>query len=414
MPQASEHTLACRVAVVGGGIAGLTATAALAQAGFDAVCIDPQPPEPERADALDGRTTALLMPSITALDTLGVWDKVAAESAPLRRMRIVDDGGGAGHEVRTADFDSSMLDGGPFGYNVPNPSLRRALIELLGELANARHLAPAKLSWIDYGDEAVQIGLEDSRTVVAEFAVGADGKGSPSRQAAGIRARTWDYGQTAMAFTLRHSRDHRETSTEFHRPNGPLVLVPLPGKRSSVVWVERSRAADGFLGLDDAAFLRVAQERTRGILGELQGVGRRFSYPVTGLLADDYVAHRLALVGEAAHALPPIGAQGLNLGICDVATLAEVLADADRAGRDIGALSVLQGYQRRRRPDVVARTFAVDGLNRLVKTGFPPLRALRQAGLAVVDRLSPLKTALMRQGMLPLGELPRLMRGERL
>lgn len=409
----TPERLSCDVVVIGGGIAGLASAVALAQSGFDTICVDPLPADPERAGELDGRTTALLMPSITALDALGVWPLVAEESAPLWRMRIVDDSGGPGQEPRTANFDAERLDGGPFGYNVPNPSLRRALIRLLNDAPNGRHLSPAKLSWISYDRESVLAELDDGRSVTARLAVGADGKGSPSRDAAGIRARRWSYGQTAMAFTLRHSRDHEETSTEFHRPNGPFVLVPLPGRRSSVVWVERSRTAETFLDLDDDAFLQAAQARTRGILGTLEAVGPRFSYPVGGLLADAYVAPRLALVGESAHALPPIGAQGLNLGISDVATLADVLADAERDSLDIGDLQVLRDYERRRRPDVVARAFAVDSLNRMVKTGFPPLRMLRQTGLAIVDRVAPLKTALMRQGMVPVGRLPRLMQGQR-
>jgi 2-octaprenyl-6-methoxyphenol hydroxylase len=408
----TRDPVTCDVVVVGGGIAGLAATLALAQIGLEAACIDPQPPEPERADELDGRTTALLMPSIAALETLGVWTRVAAETAPLWRMRIVDDSGGPGSEPRTADFDARTLEDGPFGYNVPNPALRRALLAAIGDHPNARHLSPAKLADIVYRDDAVHAELADGRVVQADLAVGADGKESPSREAAGIRARRWDYGQTAMAFTLRHSRPHNETSTEFHRPNGPFVVVPLPGRRSSVVWVEHSRSAPGFLALDDAAFLEAAQARTRNLLGRLEAVGPRFSYPVTGLLADSYAAPRLALVGEAAHGLPPIGAQGLNLGLSDVATLADVLADAWRAGRDLGELEVLRRYERRRRPDVLARTLAIDNLNRFVKTALPPLRALRQSGLALVDRVPPLKTALMRQGMTPLGRLPALMRGE--
>jgi 2-octaprenyl-6-methoxyphenol hydroxylase len=327
-------------------------------------------------------------------------------------MRIVDDSGGPGREPGTGDFDARRLEDGPFGYNVPNPALRRALLAAIGDHPNARHLAPAKLADIVYGAEAVEAELADGRIVRAELAVGADGKESPTREAAGIAARRWDYGQTAMAFTLRHSRDHRETSTEFHRPNGPFVVVPLPGQRSSVVWVDRSRSVPVFLALDDDAFLAAAQARTRNLLGRLEAVGPRFSYPVTGLLADRYAARRLALVGEAAHGLPPIGAQGLNLGLSDVATLADVLADAWRGGADLGDLEVLRRYERRRRPDVLARTLAVDNLNRAVKTAVPPLRALRQRGLALVDRLPPLKTALMRQGMTPIGRLPALMRGE--
>ncbi|MBK1697977.1 FAD-dependent oxidoreductase [Rhodovibrio salinarum] len=407
----ADADITADVAVIGGGIAGLTMTLALARAGFRTVCVDPQPPEPEVAHTLDGRTTALLMPSVRALETLGVWARVVAESEGLWRMRIVDDSAGFDETPHTADFDSARLDGGPFGYNVPNPTLRRALLAEIGELDAVQHIAPHKLDQIDYGRDGARARLDDGRIVHARLAVGADGKGSPCREAAGIRARRWGYGQTAMAFSIAHSRPHRGTSTEFHRPNGPFVLVPLPGNRSSVVWVERDAGAKHFLAMDDAAFRRAVERRTRRILGEVTAVGPRFSYPVGSLLADRYAGRRLALVGESAHALPPIGAQGLNLGIADVATLIEVLVAAERAGEDIGDPEVTRRYERRRRPDVVARAFAVDTLNRTVQSKVPPIGFLRRRALGVIDRVSPLKARLMRQGMLPVGPLPRLMDG---
>lgn len=403
--------LTAEVAVIGGGITGLAMTLALGRAGFSTVCVDPQPPEPEAAQRLDGRTTALLMPSIRALQTLGVWDRVAAESEGLWRMRIVDDSAGVAAHAHTADFDSTRLDGGPFGYNVPNPALRRALLAEIAPLDTVQHLAPHKVDRIDYGREAMHAELDDGRTLSARLAIGADGKVSPSREAAGIRARRWGYGQTAMAFSIEHSRPHRGTSTEFHRPSGPFVLVPLPGNRSSVVWVDRDAAAEHFLALDDDAFRRAVERRTRRILGDVTEVGPRFSYKVGSLLADNYAAPRLALVGESAHALPPIGAQGLNLGITDVATLIEVLVEAERAGRDIGDLEVTRRYERRRRPDVVTRAFAVDTLNRTVQSKLPPVGFVRRHALGLIDRVGPLKARLMRQGMLPVGQLPQLMDG---
>ena len=408
---AATADLTADVAVIGGGITGLAMTLALGRAGFETVCVDPQPPEPEAAQHLDGRTTALLMPSIRALETLGVWQRVMAESEGLWRMRIVDDSAGTDTQPHTADFDSTRLDGGPFGYNVPNPALRRALLAEIAALDNVRHQAPTKVARIDYRRADVRAELDDGRGLSARLAIGADGKRSPSREAAGIRARRWGYGQTAMAFSIEHSRPHRGTSTEFHRPSGPFVLVPLPGNRSSVVWVDRDAAAEHFLQMDDDAFRRAVERRTRRILGDVTAVGPRFSYSVGSLLADSYAGPRLALVGESAHALPPIGAQGLNLGMTDVATLIEVLVEAERAGRDIGDPEVTRGYERRRRPDVVTRAFAVDTLNRTVQSKLPPIGFVRRHALGVIDRLSPLKARLMRQGMLPVGQLPKLMDG---
>lgn len=401
----------CDILIVGGGVAGLTAAAVLADVGFETVCVDALPPELETAPALDGRTTALMQGAVRVLGVCGVWPACQPEGEALRIMRIIDESGWPGGEPQTVVFDSADAGAGPFGYNVPNAALRRALIERLHVLPNARHMAPAKLESIRFESQCARAELEDGRVITARLAIGADGKGSPARETAGIPARRWAYGQTAMAFTLAHTRPHDGVSTEFHRPNGPLVLVPLPGNRSSVVWVERERAAPAFMDLDDGAFLQAVQSRTRDVLGRLTDVGPRFSYPVGSLLADRYVAHRLALVGESAHAVPPIGAQGLNLGITDVATLAEVLADAHNAGQDIGAEPVLRAYERRRRPDVVARVMAVDALNRAVMAKLPPVRVARQLGLSLVDRLAPVKSALMRQGMAPVGGTPKLMRG---
>ncbi len=407
----SNTPLSTEVVVVGGGIVGLLQTVALARAGFAVACIDAQPPEPARAPELDGRTTALLQGAVRALGVCGVWPDCAPAAEALWTMRIVDAAGPDGGCPVTASFESRNLGEAPFGYNVPNAVLRQALLARLSELDNVVHLAPAKLSALAFESTRVVARLADGREVTAALAVGADGKGSPSRRAAGIRARQWTYGQSAMAFSITHAKAHDNVSTEFHRPQGPLVLVPLPGRRSSVVWVEPARAATGFLELDDAAFLRALAARIHGVLGGLEAIGPRFSYPVASLLAERYAAPRLALVGEAAHALPPIGAQGLNLGVTDVASLTETLVEARRRGQDIGAEAVLRDYERARRPDVVARVFAVDGLNRAVMTRFPPLRKLRHLGLRAVDRVAPLKTALMRQGMQPVGPLPRMMQG---
>lgn len=409
----SKHDQSCDILVVGGGITGLLAAVSLAEVGFEVACVDAQPPQPEKAPELDGRTTALLQGAVRALSACGVWPLCIEAAEGLWVMRIIDESAG-GDDPRTAVFDSRELDEAPFGYNVPNATLRNALIARLEALSNASHLAPAKLERLTFESQHAVAELADGRSISALLVVGADGRNSVCRESAGISARHWDYGQTAMAFSVAHTRSHRGISTEFHRPGGPFVLVPLPGNRSSVVWVERSRAVPGILELDDETFLHAAQQRTAGLLGKLTAVGPRFSYPVGSQLAEGYVSHRLALIGEAAHALPPIGAQGLNLGVTDVAALTEVLLDARRGGQDIGAEAILRDYESWRRPDVVARVFAVDALNRAVMARFPPLRMLRQLGLSLIDRVGPLKSALMRQGMAPVGRIPRMMRGEAL
>ena len=399
------------VLIIGGGITGLAQTVALAQAGLDVACIDPQPAATETAVPLDGRTTALLQGSVALLERLGVWAACRPRAGVLDVMRIVDEAGRPKARPLTARFDSAELDGGPFGYNVPNAVLRRALLARLAELPGARHLTERTADAIRFQTDHAAVDLSDERTLTAQLIVGADGKNSPTRTSAGLRARKWGYGQTAMAFSIAHTRAHDDVSVEFHRTSGPFVLVPLPGKESSVVWVDRERAASRFLDLDDGAFQRAVQDRTRGVLGRVTDVGRRWSYPAMSLLAERYTGPRVAIIGEAAHATPPIGAQGLNLGLTDVAVLTETLTDARAAGHDIGShADVLLGYERARRPDVVARVAAIDALNWAVMSSAPPVQMLRHLGLSVTNRTDWLKTALMRRGLAPLGHTPALMR----
>lgn len=411
---AGATPIACDVVVIGGGITGLSQSVAFARAGLATVCVDPAPAEAGVGEAsahLDGRTTALLQGSLNVLAACGVGETCHSHGEALAVMRIVDESGRPGGRPLTARFDSAEAGTGPFGVNVPNAALRHALVAELASLATARHLAAARVGEIVFDADGVIAHLADGRRVAARLAVGADGKGSPSRKAAGIAARRWGYGQMAMAFALTHTQPHRNISTEFHREGGPFVLVPLPGRHSSVVWVERTPTAERFLALDDPAFRAAVQARTRGVLGQVTLCGPRGRYPVESLIAQRYVAPRLALIGEAAHALPPIGAQGLNLGLSDVATLTEVVVAAVRGGADPGRLDVLAEYERQRRPDVVARVYAIDALNRAVMTRVPPLKALRHLGLAATARIAPLRAALMRQGMTPLGYTPAMLTG---
>lgn len=397
--------------VVGGGITGLAQTVALAVAGFDVACVDPAPSGAGISTAtLDGRTTALLEGSVTALDRLDVWSRCRESAAALSVMRIVDEAGRPAGAPRNARFDAAEVGDAPFGYNVPNAALRRALQSRMAELPTARHFPETTAEEFDVASKNAVVVLSDGRTLTASLIVGADGKRSATREAANIKARQWEYGQTAMAFSIAHTRPHENVSVEFHRTVGPFVLVPLPGNMSSVVWVDRTGAARDFLSMPEPDFRRAVQRRTRGLLGHVTDVGPRGSYSAVSLIADNYVAPRLALIGEAAHATPPIGAQGLNLGLTDVAALAEVLADARGQGLEIGAPDVLARYERWRRPDIVARIIAIDSLNRAVKSRLRPVQALRHAALSVVDRVDPLKARLMRQGMTPVGTVPALMR----
>jgi 2-octaprenyl-6-methoxyphenol hydroxylase len=258
--------------------------------------------------------------------------------------------------------------------------------------------------------DRVVIGLDDGSTVAARLALGADGEASPCRKAAAIATETWSYPQVAIATRFAHGRGHGNVSTEIHRRAGPLTTVPLPGGMSSLVWVETVVEAQRLMGLDAAAFARELEGRLHGLLGEVGDVGPRAMFPLSGIAAQRLAANRVALVGEAGHRLPPIGAQGLNLGLRDAAWLAEIAGAAVAAGRDPGAPDVLEDYARARRGDVESRTLAVDLLNRSLIAGLPPLDLARSAGLAALAAMPWLRRLAMREGVSPAGPQPRLLR----
>lgn len=394
--------------VVGGGPAGLTAAIALAAGGLATVLVGKRPAVP------DNRTTALLGGSVTALETLGVWEFCAARSAPLKIMRIVDDTGRL-WRAPEVKFASGEIDLESFGHNIANRDLVAALEQRAAALPN--------LTLID--DDAIGVapdpdGVGVTRKVTrktgaalrAPLVVGADGRRSLCRAAAGIGVNEHAYKQVALTVCLRHTRPHRDTSTEFHTPSGPFTLVPLPGLRSSLVWVLQPREADEFAALDDATLAIEIERASHSILGKIELEPGRGLFPLSTVTAHSFGANRIALVGEAAHVIPPIGAQGLNLGLRDAATIGELASAAHRYGRDIGGADVLAAYDAQRRGDVTTRGVAIDLVNRTLLTDFLPAQGLRGLGLYMIDKIGPLRRAVMRAGIAPSSAQPRLMRGE--
>jgi 2-octaprenyl-6-methoxyphenol hydroxylase len=392
--------------VVGAGPGGLTAAIALASAGVETALIAKSASVPDR------RTTALLHGSINALLTLGVWERCRAHAAPLRVITIVDD---TRRLIRAPEvrFAASEIGLEAFGQNIENRLLTAALE------ARARELA--SLIWIE--DEADAIELTD-RTVTARLkmgaavtgrlAIGADGQHSLCRAAAAIATDRRSYAQTALTFNLHHSRPHHDTSTEFHTETGPFTLVPLPGLRSSLVFVADPTEAPALAALADTAMAQEIERRSHSILGKMEVEPGRGTFPLAVETARRFAAQRVALVGEAAHLMPPIGAQGLNLGLRDAALLGELVAADRRMGRDIGADELTERYDRMRRADIMSRTLAVDLLNQSLLSDFLPLQAARGLGLFLLRQIAPLRRAAMREGVMPLASQPRLMRGEAL
>ena len=394
------------IVIVGGGPAGLTAAVALAAAGVETVLVA------GRAREGDNRTTALLEGSVTALDTLGVWSRCRAQAAPLRMMRIVD---ASKRLLRAPEvcFAASEIGLEAFGHNIENRFLLAALDTRARELP-ALTLIEDDAEAVEIEDSRVTVRLAAGTPVSARLAVGADGRRSLCRAAVGIETEGHSYPQTALTCNLGHSRPHRETSTEFHTETGPFTLVPLPGARSSLVFVVDPAEAAGLLALSDAEMAAEIERRSHSILGKIAVEPGRGVFPLAVETARRFGARRVVLIGEAAHVIPPIGAQGLNLGLRDAATIAELVVAARRDGGDVGADDLTARYDRMRRADVASRTLAVDLLNRSLLTDFLPLQGARGLGLFLIDRIGPLRRAVMREGVAPLASQPRLMRGETL
>jgi 2-octaprenyl-6-methoxyphenol hydroxylase len=392
--------------VVGAGPAGLTTAVALGAMGLDVLIAAPAY-DPARAQA-DQRTTALLPSSIQLLENLGVWGACAHLAAPLEGVRIVDDRGGL---LRAPEvlFRAQELGLASLGANIPNAALNGALDTAAGTASRLRRLATSAVVGMAVGPECVDLVLAEGGKARGRLAVAADGRNSIVRAAAGIGVSTWTYDQAAIAAVFRHSGSHANITTEFHRRAGPLTVVPLPGDASSLVWVETAAQARRLAALDDAAFLAELSERLQGLLGQLRELGPRATFPLAGLNAQSMARRRTALVGEAAHAIPPIGAQGLNLGLRDAASLAECVGAEHAAGRDIGADAVLEAYAAARAADVFARAVSVDLLNRSLLIDVLPVQALRGLGLHLLANAGGLRRLLMQGGLGAPGPVPRLM-----
>jgi 2-octaprenyl-6-methoxyphenol hydroxylase len=395
------------IAIVGAGPVGLACALAFARLSVAATIVAP-PYDAARA-AADGRTTALIGSSVDFLKNINVWPLCAEHCADITAVRIADDRGGilCAPELM---FRACELGLERFGANVPNPALLTALAAAARDAPALKWTDTARVTSIVPGATDVCLQLAEGGTMAAKLVVAADGRNSLGPAAAGIDLTWWSYPQAAIAVNFHHSRPHDGVVNELHRRTGPLTTVPLPGRQSSLVWVEEPNEAQRIAQLPDVAFCKLLEDRLQGVLGTIGEVTARTVYPLAAGLAKCMGMRRIALLGEAAHVIPPLGAQGLNLGLRDAASLAEVVANAKAKGEDVGAPDVLETYHKARAADVTARSTGIDLLNRFLLGDLLPVDALRGAAAHLMAQSSSARAMVMRAGLGSVGAMPRLMR----
>ena len=413
------EVLEADVIIAGAGLTGATLGLALASAGLTPILVDPQPFDLQVAPTFDGRASAISFSSFRQWRALGLGPALEPHAQRIEQI-LVTDGGGPGAASRGPGpaflrFDAAEIaersDGEPLGYMLENRVCRAALAEAVTR-AGLTVLAPARVTAVTYGPAAAEVTLADGRRLSAPLMIGAEGRGSVAREAAGIEVMGWSYGQSGVVATVALEHDHGGVAHEHFLPSGPFAILPLTGQRASLVWTESARRGEALRGASDQVFHAHLRRRFGDFLGRVEAQGPRFVYPLSIQLATQLVAPRLALLGDAAHAIHPLAGQGLNLGLKDAAALAQVLADAVRLGEDIGSEGVLARYARWRRLDNLAVSLACDGFNRLFSNANPALRAARGAGMALVNRLGPARRFFMHEAGGAMGDLPRLLRGE--
>ena len=402
------------ILIAGGGLNGPALGIALAQAGLRVTVVDARP-APARAEAgFDGRAYALALASKRLLSVTGIWPRIA-KSQPILKIKASDGVAGQGPSPLWLGFDSAELEEGPMGFMVEDRHLYAAFLEAMQETPGLTLLSGETVTEQQVTPQAVTVTLASGRQITARLLVGCDGRQSGVAQRAGIQRSGWGYGQTALVTAIHHEKNHEGTAHQFFMPAGPLAILPLAGgHHSSIVWSEADSTAQAIQALDDEGYLAALRPRFGDFLGTLTLAGARFTYPLNLTLANHFVAPRVALVGDAAHGVHPIAGQGLNLGLRDVAALAEVVVEATRRGEDIGSLVTLETYQRWRRFDSTTLALGMDTVNRVFSNGNPILRAGRDLGLGLVNAIPSLRRGFMRQAAGLTGELPKLLAGQRI
>ena len=403
-----EHD--CDIAIVGGGFNGPALALAAAQVGLRVIVLDATSHKPRKNAKFDGRAYALALASKRLLAAVGVWENVAQDAEPMLNIRVSDGHAGVGASPFFMDFDHAELEEGPMGYMVEDRHLRYALQAAMQTSPLIEYRLATRVTGQSTGPEGVTLSLANNQKITTRLLVGADGRQSGTAARAGITYTGWQYGQTALVCAVEHDRPHGGVAHQFFMPAGPMAVLPLSARRSTVVWSEKTDSATVIKTLDDAAFLDVLRPRFGDFLGDIALAGGRFSYPLEMMLAKSYIAPNLALIGDAAHGLHPIAGQGLNAGLRDVAALIQVLSEAKQRGEDFASQPVLARYQLWRRFDATALAVTTDGFNRLFSNDNPILRLGRDLGMGMINAMPKVRRGILREAAGLTGDLPDLMR----
>jgi 2-octaprenyl-6-methoxyphenol hydroxylase len=400
------------ILIAGGGLNGSALALALAQSGLTVALVDPQPAAPRKADGFDGRGYALSLSSQLLLKATGIWSLIKEDAQPILEIKVTDGRSGEGSSPLMLEFDHAEIEEGPMGYMIEDRFLRRALMASIEAENGVTQMIGEAVTAQDVGPATVTVTLGNGSEISVGVLVGCDGRRSQVAERAGIKRGGWSYGQTALVSAIAHEQPHNGMAHQFFMPSGPLAILPLPGNKSSIVWTETNAEAERIQALNDAEYLDELRPRFGNFLGEINLLGKRFSYPLDLTVAEKFVSERVVLVGDAAHGLHPIAGQGLNAGLKDVGALAEVLVTALRRGEDIGRIDVLERYQQWRRFDVVSLAIATDALNRLFSNDNSLLRIGRDIGLGIFNALPGARRGMIREAAGLTGDIPKLLQGQ--
>ena len=400
------------ILIAGGGLNGTTLALALASGGFRVTLVDPVKKSTRKGAKFDGRSYAMSIASKQVLSALGVW-KSLQDTQPILDIKVTDGRAGEGPSPLMLAFDHAEIEEGPMGFMVEDRHLRPALLDAVAK-ADINDIGGAAVVASTTDPAGITVTLSDGGTLRARLLIACDGKKSAIAKRAGIKRIGWQYDQSALVTAISHERPHNGTAHQFFMPSGPLAILPLTENRASIVWTENRQRSKAIHAMSDEAYLQELRPRFGDFLGDIKLAGARFTYPLELSIASQFVAPRTALVGDAAHAVHPIAGQGLNAGLKDVATLAEVLVDAQRRGEDIGRADVLKRYQQWRRFDTASLAFATDTFNKLFSNDNSALRLVRDIGLGVTNAIPGLRRGLIREAAGLTGDLPRLARGHAL